>query len=97
MTGDETPTPKPGAPYLDSEMWASRVRATAPAHLRQTPEGHTFRCATNSRAEGASALPKAGVEREARNDPFLLFRPSQVERQMMYSFRLTQTQGFFLL
>ena len=26
---------KPGAPYLDSEMWASRNRATAPAHLPQ--------------------------------------------------------------
>jgi hypothetical protein len=26
--------PNPGAPYLDSEMWASRASATAPAHTR---------------------------------------------------------------
>ncbi|MEO6804601.1 MAG: hypothetical protein ABI286_04270 [Edaphobacter sp.] len=28
---------EPGAPYLDSEMWASRESATAPAHLSKRP------------------------------------------------------------
>src|SRR5258705_2393191 len=30
---NEGPTTEPGAPYLDSEMWASGERPTAPAHL----------------------------------------------------------------
>jgi cysteine desulfurase len=30
---NDGPSTNPGAPYLDSEMWASRQSATAPAHL----------------------------------------------------------------
>jgi cysteine desulfurase len=40
---NDGPSTNPGAPYLDSEMWASRQSATAPAHLAAatTPPQHT--------------------------------------------------------
>jgi hypothetical protein len=53
----------PGAPYLDSEMWASRASATAPAHLStidastQTP----LQLALNTAAGAALGLGLAGV------------------------------------
>ncbi len=40
VTPNDRSTTKPGAPYLDSEMWASRESATAPAHS-QTSTGPT--------------------------------------------------------
>ena len=41
MTGrwpTSDPYSKSGAPYLDSEMWASRISATAPAHPHGNPK-----------------------------------------------------------
>jgi hypothetical protein len=36
LTQNSDATTDPGAPYLDSEMWASRESATAPAHSKTT-------------------------------------------------------------
>jgi len=40
--------------------------------MPQNPEGQGFSPAKKDRAEGATALPKAGVKPEGRNDPLLL-------------------------
>jgi len=62
-----------GAPYLDSEMGAFALRAnrSRPSQpifpLSPERKGPTSR-AIKQPAKGRTALPKAGVQREARND-----------------------------
>jgi hypothetical protein len=44
------------------------ARRHKPPASQPEGQGFSFSRAINSRAEGASALPKAGVKRKARND-----------------------------
>src|SRR3984957_4966979 len=49
-----------GAPYLDSEMWASGASPTAPAHLKQTPTPPpAAQAATDQPAAKPGAPPKS--------------------------------------